>query len=36
MIWLVMVGMILVTAERSHIALDFLVNRAGPRARICC
>ena len=31
MIWMVMVGMILVTAERSHIALDFLTARVGPR-----
>ncbi|MGE5146022.1 MAG: TRAP transporter small permease [Candidatus Eiseniibacteriota bacterium] len=34
MIWLVMVGIILVSAERRHIALDFLVNAAGPRARL--
>ena len=33
MIWLVMVGLVLVTAARRNIALDFLVNRAGPRAR---
>ena len=32
MIWMVMVGMILVTAERSHIALEFLA-RAPARAR---
>ena len=29
-----MVGMILATADRRHIALDFLVTRAGPRQRI--
>ena len=34
MIWMVMVGMILATADRRHIALDFLVTRAGPRGRI--
>ena len=33
MIWMVMLGMILVTADRRHIALDFLVTRAGPRQR---
>ena len=33
MIWLVMIGLILVSAERRHIALDFLVNNAGPRGR---
>jgi TRAP-type C4-dicarboxylate transport system permease small subunit len=33
MIWLVMVGLVLVTAARRNIALDFLVARAGPRAR---
>ena len=33
MIWLVMVGLVLVTAARANIALDFLVNRLGPRAR---
>lgn len=33
MIWLVMIAMILVTADRGHIALDFLVNRVGARAR---
>src|ERR1041385_2136606 len=31
MIWMVMVGMIVVTASRGHIALDFLVTRAAPR-----
>jgi TRAP-type transport system small permease protein len=34
MIWLVMVGLILVTAERRNIALDFLASRVGPRARL--
>ena len=34
MIWMVMVGMILATVDRRHIALDFLVTRAGPRQRI--
>src|SRR6185295_20304077 len=34
MIWMVMVGIIVVTANRSHIALDFLVTRVGPRQRI--
>jgi TRAP-type C4-dicarboxylate transport system permease small subunit len=34
MIWMVMVGMILATAERRHIALDFLVTRAAPRQRV--
>jgi TRAP-type C4-dicarboxylate transport system permease small subunit len=34
MIWMVMVGMIVVTANRSHIALDFLVTRVAPRRRI--
>lgn len=34
MIWMVMVGMIVATASRGHIALDFLVNRAGPRQRV--
>lgn len=33
MIWMVMVGLILVTANQNHIGLDFLVTRAGPRAR---
>jgi TRAP-type transport system small permease protein len=27
MIWMVMIGMILVTIDRRHIALDFLANR---------
>jgi TRAP-type transport system small permease protein len=31
MIWMVMVGLILVTAERRNISLDFMVVRAGPR-----
>ena len=34
MIWMVMVGMIVVTVNRSHIALDFLVTRVSPRRRI--
>jgi TRAP-type C4-dicarboxylate transport system permease small subunit len=34
MIWIVMIGMILVTIDRRHIALDLLVNRLRPRARI--
>jgi TRAP-type transport system small permease protein len=34
MVWLVMIGMILVTVDQRHIALDFLVNRLGPRSRI--
>jgi len=34
MIWMVMVGMIVVTASRSHIALDFMVTRAAPRQRV--
>jgi TRAP-type transport system small permease protein len=31
MIWMVMVGMILVTIDRKHIALDFIMMRVGPR-----
>jgi TRAP-type C4-dicarboxylate transport system permease small subunit len=31
MIWMVMLGMLLVTAERSHIALELLSTHAGPR-----
>jgi TRAP-type C4-dicarboxylate transport system permease small subunit len=31
MIWMVMLGMLLVTAERSHIALELVSARAGPR-----
>ena len=34
MIWMVMIGMILVTIDRRHIALDFLANRLAPRPRI--
>jgi TRAP-type transport system small permease protein len=34
MIWLVMIGLILVTADRRNIALDFLASRVGPRARL--
>ena len=33
MIWMVMVGMILATVDRRHIALDFLITRARPRQR---
>jgi TRAP-type transport system small permease protein len=33
MIWLVMLGLVLVTAQRSNIALDFLILRSGPRSR---
>lgn len=33
MIWMVMIGMLLVTAERSHIALEFVTTRVGPRGR---
>lgn len=33
MIWMVMIGMLLVTAERSHIALELVTTRVGPRAR---
>ncbi len=31
MIWMVMLGMLLVTAERGHIALELLATRVGPR-----
>ena len=34
MIWMVMIGMILVTFDRRHIALDFLVIGWAPRPRI--
>jgi len=33
MIWTVMIGMILVTIDDRHIALDFLVNRLSQRPR---
>lgn len=33
MIWMVMIGMMLVTADRSHIALEILTARVGARAR---
>ncbi|MGN6461598.1 MAG: TRAP transporter small permease [Pseudolabrys sp.] len=33
MIWMVMIGMLLVTAERSHIALELVTTRVGPRGR---
>ena len=32
MIWMVMLGMLLVTAERSHIALEIAERRAPDRA----
>lgn len=31
MIWMVMLGMLLVTAEKGHIALELLAMRVGPR-----
>jgi TRAP-type transport system small permease protein len=34
MIWMVMIGIILVTIERRHIALDFLMNRLSARPRM--
>jgi TRAP-type transport system small permease protein len=34
LVWLVMLGTILVTAEQSHIALDFVANRAGSRTHL--
>ena len=34
MIWMVMIGMLLVTAERSHIALEIVTARVGPRAAL--
>lgn len=34
MVWLVMVGLILITVDRRHIALDFLTANAGPRGRL--
>lgn len=33
MIWMVMIGMLLVTADRSHIALEIITARVGTRAR---
>lgn len=33
MIWMVMIGMLLVTADRSHIALEILAARVGSRLR---
>lgn len=33
MIWMVMIGMLLVTADRSHIALEILTARVGVHAR---
>lgn len=34
MIWMVMIGMVLATVERSHVALDIVTVRVGPRARL--
>lgn len=34
MIWMVMLGMLLVTAEKGHIALELLNTRVGPRTAI--
>jgi TRAP-type transport system small permease protein len=34
MIWMVMLGMLLVTAEKSHIALELLNARVGPRTAL--
>jgi TRAP-type transport system small permease protein len=34
MVWLVMIGMLLIAVERSHISLDFLPARAKPRTRL--
>jgi TRAP-type C4-dicarboxylate transport system permease small subunit len=34
MIWMVMIGMVLVTIERSHIGLDIVTARVSPRARL--
>jgi TRAP-type C4-dicarboxylate transport system permease small subunit len=34
MVWMVMTGMILVTIDQRHIALEFLVNRLRSRARV--
>jgi len=34
MVWMVMLGMLLVTAEGRHIALDLLPARVGPRTRL--
>jgi TRAP-type C4-dicarboxylate transport system permease small subunit len=34
MIWLVMLGLILVTADRRNIALDFLASQLAPRQRL--
>lgn len=33
MIWMVMIGMLLVTAERSHIALEVITGRVGRRGK---
>jgi TRAP-type C4-dicarboxylate transport system permease small subunit len=34
MIWMVMLGMLLVTAEKGHIALELLNMRVGPRTAV--
>ncbi len=34
MIWMVMLGMLLVTAEKGHIALELLATRVGPKASV--
>ena len=34
MIWMVMLGMLLVTAEKGHIALELLAMRVAPRTAI--
>lgn len=34
MVWMVMIGMVLVTIERSHIGLDIITARVGPRAQL--
>jgi TRAP-type C4-dicarboxylate transport system permease small subunit len=36
MIWMVMIGVLVVTAEGSHIALDLVAERASPRTRALC
>jgi TRAP-type transport system small permease protein len=36
MVWMVMIGMLLVTAEGTHIALDLLADRVGARTRTAC
>jgi len=34
MIWMVMLGMLLVTAERGHINFELVTSRVGPRMRL--